>query len=112
MCNIFPNSFWINTYEPWGLNPPVILVGAYLNKPRKWFNKGSTFTVRFQAPVTTDEPETLLDSQAKYICECRGPVWFYTGRHGTTVVLVPQWCTRLGRAPFFLVFLRQHACFS
>jgi len=27
--------------------------------PHKWYDKGSTITLRFQAPVTTIEPETL-----------------------------------------------------
>jgi hypothetical protein len=31
-----------------------------LDKPHKWYDKGSAITLRFQAPVTTVESETLL----------------------------------------------------
>ena len=44
-----------------------------LRNPHKLFDKWSTMSLRFQAPVTTVSLEILLASQAWYILECHEP---------------------------------------
>jgi len=51
MYHICPNSFWIKSYDPWGLDPPVpevqekILVGIHLEEGREIYPKMSMRTI-------------------------------------------------------------------